>query len=98
MKFKPGDKVKLTYKQEITGTVKQISNSQTSPYYGSTMFEYLIKYDGEGLIPVQDWHPEKELELIEELPQGVSCTHVWKTYNSGFTIYEYCEICDEKRS
>lgn len=25
------------------------------------------------------------------------CNHVWKTYNSGWTQYEYCVKCDIKR-
>lgn len=25
------------------------------------------------------------------------CSHQWKTYNSGFTTFEYCSECDIKR-
>lgn len=25
------------------------------------------------------------------------CSHTWKTYNSGFTTFEYCETCDVKK-
>ena len=26
-----------------------------------------------------------------------TCHHKWATYNSGFTMYEYCKICDKKK-
>lgn len=31
-------------------------------------------------------------------PAFVSCQHEWATYNSGFTMYEYCKHCGEKKT
>ena len=28
---------------------------------------------------------------------AASCQHTWKTYDSGFSKYEYCSICDIKK-
>lgn len=38
------------------------------------------------------------------LPSGIKepspwgCIHDWGLYDSGITAYEYCKICDQKRS
>lgn len=41
-----------------------------------------------------------EQEVADELFLGKppSCQHQWLTYDSGWTKYEYCKHCDEKKA
>jgi hypothetical protein len=38
----------------------------------------------------------KMIGFNEWLPK--SCDHSWKTYDSGWTTYEYCSLCDVKKA
>jgi hypothetical protein len=37
-------------------------------------------------------------ELVSDCSNRVPyCSHTWVMYNSGFTTFEYCSVCDVKR-
>jgi hypothetical protein len=39
-----------------------------------------------------------EEDLMELPVVSKSCDHSWKTYDSGWTKYEYCAHCDTKKA
>lgn len=63
--MKKGDKVYLTFKEEVTGIVMDVD---IDSMLGLQVNRYLIKYDDTDLVPPQDWHEELELELTYQLP------------------------------
>lgn len=49
-------------------------------------------------------HDPCDCTLYKNLPRGkknnlkpMYCSHKWATYNSGFTMFEYCEKCNERK-
>lgn len=65
----------------------------------------VIGYGEHSRTDVIDWVKEtftdSESIIKRDFPEDVvweHCNHSWKTYDSGFTKYEYCQYCDERNS
>lgn len=96
--FKIDDRIRLRYKPngiEITGVISSIVHSSIP--------SYLVRYDQE-VIPPEDWHEAKDLELLDDLPQGLDevkckCGTNARKVKSGFTnIVEiwWCDNCRDE--
>lgn len=38
-----------------------------------------------------------EFQISDDSPTIKQCIHSWKRYDSGWSVYDYCDHCDEKR-
>lgn len=65
MHIKTGSRVRLKgHPRNVTGRVKQVVNR--GAWAANIDPEYLVEYEGTGLIPPEDWHKEEQLELLDE--------------------------------
>jgi hypothetical protein len=63
--MKKGDKVKLSFKPDVIGTIKDVFTDDHWSLSYTDQAKYLVVYDGQNLIPPKDWHYEHELIKIE---------------------------------
>lgn len=65
--MRKGDKVALNGKEEVTGIIE---NSRLDSVFGANYCEHYVRYDDTDLVPQADWHEEKDLVMMEDLPMG----------------------------
>ena len=89
--MKEGDRVRLKFRREVTGTVTQV---QHDVYKGRRAF---VDYDDPQWIPPKDWHELEYLELIEtkeeiQLKAFKKCTCGLGYSMSGGRHSDWCDL------
>ena len=97
MKFKIGDKVRIKdiliqngrLLKDCIGIIGSITNNKD--------YFFVSVYEGTTFISNVEIHRDY-IELVYKCQNSQDNQHNWKYYEGFTEKYEYCELCDEKRS